>query len=311
MRYISVSLLALLFAYSFLAGDLYSAVFPLSRKKRHFRHLFRTAADKNFENRHLHFLDAISFTAENFTKHNLNNFSKMYGTYFHDWSRSQVTAYRKFRRIFGNSPLARFIKKFWVHFPNICVSQQSCLPWSSYASFELSACKVYKNVLGAFSRFSRAKTKLLAVKSRRILEVFTLQVKKSSGRIFSTFASKNEGISREVQLHFGSSLPANFTEKGSGRNVTIYVSKNEAVFCEVQTQLGSFRLARFAEKGPGAFSWFLRPKTKLFAVELRRIFDVFVLHALYKCSGCIFTIYASKTNLFAVKFRRILEVLCL
>jgi len=30
-----------------------------------------------------------------------------------------------------------------------------------------------------------------------------------------------------------------------------------------------------------------------------------------KCSGRIYTIYASKTKLFAMKFRRILEVLCL
>ena len=51
--------------------------------------------------KHLHFLDAISFTGENFTKLNLNVFSKMYGTYFHDWSRFQVTAYRKFKRILG------------------------------------------------------------------------------------------------------------------------------------------------------------------------------------------------------------------
>jgi len=43
-----------------------------------------------------------------------------------------------------------------------------------------------------------------------------LQVKKSSGRIFSIFVSKNEGIGCEVQTHFGSSLPASFTEKVLG-----------------------------------------------------------------------------------------------
>jgi len=65
--------------------------------------------------------------------------------------------------------------------------------------------------MGAFSRFLRAKTKLFAVKSRRILEVFTLQLhKKCSERIFKIFVSRNEGISREVQTHFGSSLPASF-----------------------------------------------------------------------------------------------------
>jgi len=51
----------------------------------------------------------------------------------------------------------------------------------------LSASKVYKNVLGAFSRFLRAKTKLFAVKSRSILEVFTLQVKKKDLGAFSRY----------------------------------------------------------------------------------------------------------------------------
>ena len=74
---------------------------PSKPKKRHFGHLFWTPADKSFENRHLHFLDAIFFTGENFTKLNLNIFSKMYGTCFHNWSRFQVTAYRKFRRSLG------------------------------------------------------------------------------------------------------------------------------------------------------------------------------------------------------------------
>jgi len=101
--------------------------------------------------------------------------------------------------------------------------------------------------LGAISRFLRAKTKLLAVKSRRIFEVFTLQVKKGSRRIFSIFASKNEGISREVQTHFGSTLPASFTEKVLG-----------------------------------AISRVVRPKTKQFAVKFKRILKSSALQDLQK-----------------------------
>ena len=107
----------------------------------------------------------------------------MFGTYFHNWSRFQVTAYRKFRCILGILRL-KVYKEVLGAFPNFYVSQQSCLPWSSDTFFELSSSKVYKNVLGAFLR---AKTKLLAVKSRRILEVFTLQVKKSVLGAFSRF----------------------------------------------------------------------------------------------------------------------------
>jgi len=145
-------------------------VFPLSRKKRHFRHLFWIPADKNFKNRHLHFLDTNSFIGENFTKLNLNIFSKMYGTYFHDWSCFQVTAYIK----------------------------------SSDVFWEFSDCKVYKEVLGAFSWFLRLPTKLFAMKFRYIFWVIRLQsLQKCFGHIFTIFACKNEAACREVQAHFG------------------------------------------------------------------------------------------------------------
>ena len=185
---------------------------------------------------------------------------------------------------FGNSPVARFIKKFWAHFPNFCVSQQSCLPWSSDTFFELSASKVYKNVLGTFSRFWRAKTKLLAMKS--ILEVFTLQVKKKfwahfldfcipkrkylpwssdafwkfsackfyrkrSGRNFTSCASKNEAVCCEVQTHFGSSLLSKVYKKSSGCIFSIFSSKSEAVCRSVQMHSGRSLLARFAVKSCG------------------------------------------------------------
>jgi len=60
-------------------------------------------------------------------------------------------------------------------------------------------------------------------------------------------ASKNKAVCPEIQTHFGSSLPASFTES-SGRNSTIYVSKNEAVFYEVQTHFASFPLGRLIKK---------------------------------------------------------------
>jgi len=55
----------------------------------------------------------------------------------------------------------------------------------------------------------------------------------------------------------------------------------------------------------------MRPKTKLFAVELRRIPEVLCLQVLQKKFWAYFPRFARpKTNLFAVKLRRILEVLC-
>jgi len=44
----------------------------------------------------------------------------------------------------------------------------------------------------------------------------------------------------------------------------------------------------------GAFSQFLRLKTKLFAMKFRCIFSVIRLQSLQRCSGCIFTIFACK-----------------
>jgi len=56
----------------------------------------------------------------------------------------------------------------------------------------------------------------------------------------------------------------------------------EAVCCEVQMHFGSFRLSSFVQNVLGAFSQFMRPKMKLFTVELRRILQVLCLRVLQK-----------------------------
>jgi len=60
------------------------------------------------------------------------------------------------------------------------------------------------------------------------------------------------------------------------------VSKNEAVCCEVQTHFGGFRLSSLIKTVVGAFSRFMRPKTKLFAMKFRRILEVLCLQDLQK-----------------------------
>jgi len=92
----------------------------------------------------------------------------------------------------------------------------------------------------------RPKTKLLAVKFRRISDVLRLQ-----------------GL-----------------QKSSGRILTIYASKNEAVCCEVQTHFGRFRFARFVKKVLGIFSRFVRTKMKLFPATFRRIMEDFTLRGI-------------------------------
>ena len=141
----------------------------------------------------------------------------------------------------------------------------------------------------------RQKTNLLAVKSRRILEVFTLQVKKkSSGRIFSIFASKNYGICREVQTHLGSPLPASFTEKVLG-------AISRVVRPKTKMKRFAVKFRRYKKKFLTHFLDFFRPKVKLFAVGFRRILDVLAFSR-FMCPN---------TKRFAVEFRRILEVFAL
>jgi len=89
------------------------------------------------------------------------------------------------------------------------------------------------------------------------------------------------------------------------------VSENEAVCNEVQTHFGSSLLASFAEKVLGAYSRFMRPKTKLFVVEFRRILEVFPCKLHKKDMGAFSRFLRAKTELFAVKLRRILEVFAL
>jgi len=148
----------------------------------------------------------------------------------------------KFRRILEVSPCEVYKNKFMAHYQDFCVQKRSSLPWSSDGFWRFSPCKLYTKVMRAIMR---PKTKMLAVKFRRISEVLRLQgLQKFSGRIFTIYASKNEAVCREVQTHFGSSLPARFPEV------------------------------------LGALSRFMRPKMKLFAVKFRRIFEVFTLRGI-------------------------------
>ena len=164
----------------------------------------------------------------------------------------------KFRRIFEVFALRGLWRKFWAHYHDFCVHKQSCLLWSSGTFWKFSACNVYR---------------------------------KSYGRIFTIYTSKNEAVSCEVQTHFGRFHFVRFIKKflayyhdptckvyskSSGRNFTIFAPKNEAVFLGVQTHFGSSLPANFAEKVLGAYSRFLRPNMKLFAVKFRRNVEVFV-----------------------------------
>jgi len=188
--------------------------------------------------------------------------------------------------------------------------------------------------LGAFSRFLRAKTKLLAVKSRPILEVFTLQVKKkvldafsrflrpktkvfpvkfkgslevlclqvlqkNSGRNFTSCASKNEAICYEVQTHFGSPLPCKVYKNSSGLFFSIFSSKSEVVYRCAQMHSGCSQLARFTVKSSGRnfmiYDLYVRKRSGL-PLSSDAIWKLSPFKLYKKSSGRIFSIYASKNE---------------
>jgi len=77
---------------------------------------------------------------------------------------------------FESSLLASSAEKLLVHYHDLCVQRCSCLLLSSDAFQKFSPCEVYKKVLSALSRLLLPKTKLFALKIRRILDVLSLQV---------------------------------------------------------------------------------------------------------------------------------------
>ena len=97
--------------------------------------------------------------------------------------------------------------------------------------------------------------------------------KNNSGFIFTIYTSKNEAVCREVQTDFGSFL--------HGRIFMIFASKLKLFPAKFRCNLEIFPLCGLG-RNFCAFSWFLRPKTKLFAVKFKRIFEVLHLQDLRK-----------------------------
>ena len=129
----------------------------------------------------------------------------------------------------------------------------------------------------------RPKTKLYAVKLRRILEVFALRGlwRKFWAHFHDLCVQKWSCFLRSSDA-FWKFSPCEVYKRSSGRIITIYVSKNEAFCREAQTHFGSFLRASFVKKIMGAFSQFLHPIMKLFAVEFRRILEVLRIRGLRK-----------------------------
>jgi len=209
-------------------------------------------------------------------------------------------------------------KMFWAQFHDLRVQKRSCLPWNSDAFWKFSACKFWRKscgrnsticasknkavccevqthsgsslpasfkekVVGAIPRFMCPKTKLFAAEFRRISEVLCLRVLlKKFWAQFHDLCVQNRSCLLWNWDAFWKFSACKFWRKSCGRNSTICASKNKAVCCEVQTHFGSSPPASFKEKVVGAIPWFMRPKTKLFALKFRCILKVLCLRVLRK-----------------------------
>ena len=120
----------------------------------------------------------------------------------------------KFRRILEVLYLQELQKKFCAHFHDPCVQIWSCFVRSSDSFWKLSPCEVYKN---------------------------------SSGRIITTFASKNEVVCRDVQTDFGSFPSASFIKKIGARFLDLCVQKWSCLLLSSDT-FWKFLPMRFMKK---------------------------------------------------------------
>jgi len=142
---------------------------------------------------------------------------------------------------FGSFLQASFIIKLWAHFLDFCVQKWSCLLLIQTHFGNCGFARFMKKVLGTFSRFMRPKSKRFAVEFRHILEVLRIRGwQKDFWAYFHDFCVQKR-----------SSLP--WSSDGFQK----------------------FSPCKLHKKDMGAFSQFLRPKMKLFALKFKWILEVF------------------------------------
>jgi len=206
----------------------------------------------------------------------------MFWAQFHVWCGPKMKLFAvKFRRILEVFAWWGLWRKFWAHFHNLCVQKWSCFLRSLDAFWKFSPCEVYNKssgrIITIFASTNEAVWHLVQTVFGSFLRASFIQklwayfhdlcVQKRSCLLLSSDA-------------FWTFSACKVYRKSFGRIFMIYVSKNEVVSCDVQTHFGSFHLARYITKVLGALSLFLRLRKKLFAVKFRRVLDVFSMEAL-------------------------------
>jgi len=181
----------------------------------------------------------------------------------------------RFRRILKVLRLQGSQKNFWAHFHDLCVQKWSCFLRSSDAFRKFSPCEVK-------SRLLRLKTKLFALEFRRILEILCLQVlqKRFWAHIHDFCVQKWSCLPWHSDAFWKFSL-CEVYKKFIAHFHDLCVRKRSSFQWSSNGFLSSLP-ASFAEKVLGAYTRFLRPKMKQFAVKCRRILEVLRIQGLQK-----------------------------
>ena len=140
-----------------------------------------------------------------------------------------------------------------------------------------------------------SKTKLFAVKFRRILKVFTWWgLWRKFWAHFHDLCVQKWSCCLRSSDAFRRFSPCEVYKKISGRIITIFASTNEAVLPWSSDGFWKFSPCKLFEKVMGACSRLLRPKMKLFAVDSDAFLKLWLCKVYEESFGRIIWIYASK-----------------
>ena len=207
---------------------------------------------------------------------------KMFWTHFHDLCVQKRSCLLWNWDAFWKFSACKFCRKSSGRNSTICASKNEAVCREIQTHFESFLLASFtEKVVGAIPQYVRPKIKLFAMKCWRLSKVLFLQVlqKKLWAQFHDLCVQKWSCVLWSSDA-FWKFLPCKLYKKSSGHIFPIYASKNEAVCCEVQTHFGSSLPASFTEKVLGAIPRFVHPKTKLFAVKFWRILEVLFLQVL-------------------------------
>ena len=169
-------------------------------------------------------------------------------------------------------------KKFWTHFVDFFFQKWSCSPLGSDAFWTFSACKVCSKKLWAqIHDLCVQKRSGLLLSSDAFWKFSPCQIDKTFWAHFLDLCVQKRSCLLWISEAFWTfSTCKVYRKKFWAECQHICVQKRSGLLWRSDASW-TFSPCKVAEKVLGAFSWFLRPKTKLFAVEFRRILDVLCL----------------------------------